>query len=504
MVLGAVVLGGLICLSAVRDGPGTGPDGSAYLGAAGNMAAGRGLSVPFSSTVDELPPADAAAFGDRVPLLRWPPGLPVVLAGTMKVTGRDALGAAGLLLVGLGAANLGLVAFLAVRFGGSVLAGVLACVLVGTQEHWRILHTVVSSEPLLIFLLLLATVALLGWLEDQRRVALLLLAAGAGVVAPLVRYAGFAIPVAVAATFLAWGSGSIRAKLRGAALFLAAAALPVGLWLVSRVLVSGTESHKVARVPDPEELRGALGTVTAWFAPSGAPVVLRWVAWAVVLVSLGFVAWAVLTRRWSVFPFGPVLLIIAVYCLVLVLSASYFGEISLRGRLLSPVLPLVATLVAMAMAALVAEQVPRRPWVREAVVVPVVLVVLVGWFAPPDALTIPLDPATEPSMRSASGGLAPGTEIFTTNPAGVWQATGRSAYALPSRTNQESGSVNSRYGAWLSDVGQRIADGRAVAVWLEGDGLLAPNQATVPELVAAAGGRATVDHLPGGVNVVRR
>jgi hypothetical protein len=279
----------------------------------------------------------------------------------------------------------------------------------------------------------------------------------------------------------------------------------VGIWFLTRSSVAGQESHKTFRAPPANQLQGVADTATSWFAPLGAPALFRWTVFVVVAASLGLVVFQLVTRRWSVFPFGPVLLVIGVYTVVLLVSASYFGEISLGGRLLAPVQPLVVVLVAMALAALVAEYSPVVPAVRWMVVAPVSLVVLIGWFAPPVTLTIPVDLSTTPvSIAEAVERVPEGTAIYTTDPELVWSLTGRTSYALPSRLNQESSTPNEQFGTWVGQVAGQVAEGRAAVLYLDGAALLAPNLSNLPELNRASPRPLTTDALPGGVNLLRR
>ena len=80
LVVALAVAGVAIGLFVTRHGVAITDDSQTYIGAARNLADGKGITVPFTNVLDGFSPRQARDFGGKVPLLLFPPLFSVVLA----------------------------------------------------------------------------------------------------------------------------------------------------------------------------------------------------------------------------------------------------------------------------------------------------------------------------------------------------------------------------------------------------------------------------------------
>jgi hypothetical protein len=81
---GVACVGVILCWAVSRNAFNVPVDGQAYLGAAHNLAAGKGLTTPFAVFTSRLSPDRQLAFHGAIPLTHFPPAFPVLLAAVSK------------------------------------------------------------------------------------------------------------------------------------------------------------------------------------------------------------------------------------------------------------------------------------------------------------------------------------------------------------------------------------------------------------------------------------
>jgi hypothetical protein len=266
MLAAFVALVGLVGVGvATRDQPGATVDSAEYLAVAQGLRGGHGFTSPYLSFGEPFP--DVVHPAARVPLGHFPPLYPLVLAGLSASTRAKPLTATRWLGAAALAAVAGMVTYLVGSRGRSLLAGAVAGGLTLAPDV-LIANSMAWTEGLFA-LEVVATVVLLDrHLTRPRRAnaaGLLVVAAAA----PMTRYAGVAVPVAVALSLVIAGQGRSR-RWRDAALLGGGALVPLIMW----VTLSG---HGVGRgsagllwhPPNPSEIHQGFAVVAGWLHITG-------------------------------------------------------------------------------------------------------------------------------------------------------------------------------------------------------------------------------------------
>ena len=232
------VTGTILILEATPEGMGLSDDSIAYIAGARSMLAGNGYREAW--------------LNSNGPVTHFPPGFPSVLAffglfGLDPLRGTRFVNA---LLFGL---NAGLLGVLAWRMTPSLTAGlVLALLFVGSGELLQV-HTVAMSEPLFIFLSLMALwmfdvyferpPARFGWQGSVKGRWWLIFCASFTGMAYLTRYAGLALAAAfVVALFILHNTW--RDRIGNTAIFLAGF-LPWALgWAIRNKIVAENATNR--------------------------------------------------------------------------------------------------------------------------------------------------------------------------------------------------------------------------------------------------------------------
>jgi hypothetical protein len=318
---GIGLLAALAQVYATTGGLAASPDSRYYIEAARRLAATGSLTT--------------TAGGFAAPLVRFPPLLSIVLAvaGALLV---DPLAAAHWLNGGLLFANVVLSGVLIHNLSsGSRLLALAGALLVAGLNALFYVYVWAWSEPLFIFLLLLAFVVLAAY-PRRLRPWLLALAGLLVGLAWLTRYVGGAFAVGIA-LWLALPPGPLRARAGRLVPFLAASALPIGLWLLRNVLLIGRPTEHVI---------GLHGLTAAKFSELPGTgfvsfsVCLGLAALAARLLRLDFrLAWQ---RIWPRSVIACLWLCVLIYLPVLLLSITFLDPgIPLEDRILSPALMLL-------------------------------------------------------------------------------------------------------------------------------------------------------------------
>jgi hypothetical protein len=230
LTIGLLAVGGVwLLLHSTPKGLGLNDDAIAYIAGARSIMNGNGYREAW-----------LASDG---PVTHFPPGFPGVLALIGLVTGLDPLrGARALngLLFGL---NVALAGWLGWRMTGSRVAGGLAAALVLMNSSLLYIHTRAMSEPLYIFLMLVAFLLLDTYFERPKSYVLVFLGFVLGW-AYLARYAGVSLlATMIAALLILHENWRQRVK---SALILTLSAIPWILgWSIRNRVVGGSFTNRV-------------------------------------------------------------------------------------------------------------------------------------------------------------------------------------------------------------------------------------------------------------------
>jgi len=229
-----LIASGIACFSAAcvaiatSRGADMSHDSVAYIGAVRSLVEGRGLVIPFGAD-------------QPVPLTRWPPLYPLVLAMAGAVT-HDIEGAARWLSAGLFALNTILIAALGRKLTNCAIFGYAAAVVFASSFTMLRLHTMAMAEPLFILLALVCTYYLDDHLTTGKTAPLLAASVAAGLIV-VTRYAGL--------PFIVWGAIVVffrhRSSMRpwiDAVIWTLAAAAPIMLVTAWNVRGDGWVAHR--------------------------------------------------------------------------------------------------------------------------------------------------------------------------------------------------------------------------------------------------------------------
>lgn len=349
-----VLVGFLVLQSATPWGIGIRHDSLSYLTAAESLARDGCLCRVGSGL--ELKPL--VHFGPLYPMLLW---------ATAPLAGGVLEAAHWIAAVLLGA-NLAL-------WGGMVhlhtrrwWAGAIVTLILALSAVMLQVHDAAMSEPLFLALLALALMALTDYLAGGRRCSLWL-AAAAVAAAVLTRYAAGSLLALAALAILLLRQGPWRERLKDAARFGIAAAVPILLWAARNLVVAGTATNRTLRWHpiDIDDVRAFLQVVTAWFTAARTS---HWVEGAVLLALLGGVGvflWVYGERapgkRDAAALLGLQLTgLAAFYPIFILLSKSLFDDtVPIDDRMFSPMYVSLAALLGV-MAAL-ATRTRRGLWI---------------------------------------------------------------------------------------------------------------------------------------------
>jgi hypothetical protein len=312
-------------------GIGTSPDSVAYIGAARNLADGRGLTVPFGGLVDG-------------PMTHHAPLYPALL-GAVGFTGSDPANVARFLGSFFMAANVLLAAFLVRRILPSVIwSPILAGLLVASSPTLLEIHSMAWTEPMFIFLGFIGLAFLAEGLEKRSWLPIIASALLVGL-AVLTRYAGLALIATGSLGILLLGNERLVKRLATIAGFGLVSITPLALWSIRNLSVTGTATSRSLNfhLIERSQLWQGMATTTTWLlVPENAPTQLHLIALGLLgLVTGAMILWLWRHRR----PVQPVIgviwdmvaLFIPVYGFFLLLSISFFdANTPLDGRILSP------------------------------------------------------------------------------------------------------------------------------------------------------------------------
>lgn len=344
IILALVGTGAMLSLN--REGSVLSADSAIYIGAADNLLAGHGLSVPFGDVINR-------------PLTHHAPFFPVVLAALGLAVGGTLNGARLLaaLLFGANMALIGLMTYTVCRSRSwlAIVTGALTL----TSVSMLLIHEHAWSEPLFLLLGFGGLLLLAVYLQNEK-IGLLVLSAASIGLALLTRYAGVTLAVTGLFGIMVVGRHSPTRRLRSAAIFGVICFAPILLWLARNSIRAGTATnrHIIFHPVGTAQARQVLSTLAGWLLiPDNAPDLLKAVALSLLLGLLIWTVWRIWRDRhvqaigeepsqvviihplvWLLIAF------VAIYGLFLAASISFLdANTPLDDRILSPVW--VATLV---------------------------------------------------------------------------------------------------------------------------------------------------------------
>jgi hypothetical protein len=329
-LVGAATLGALV---ATRDGAGLSPDGVTYISSARNLADGHGFT-DFTGGA----------------LTVFPPGYPGLLA-VGELVGVDAA-TSGRVANMLAIAAVVVFTFLVLRrhvTDTTILVGATA--FIAFSIHLLRIVGLVASDPVFIA----STLAFILVMEEarsrpDRRIALLMIAAGIAGVAFLFRYAASALLVSgvVIVALLSVRDGLVAASRRVLGFGLLAGVLP-GLWVLRNATTDAPHVLGLRVAPDDSLLttvKDMVATFKHYVFPDSTPNALAAAGALVLAAVLGMAAWRV---RGDLIPrvqsraasLVPLAVVAIVYTAFLVVSRRTTGN-EIAPRILLPVwIPLV-------------------------------------------------------------------------------------------------------------------------------------------------------------------
>ena len=473
------VIGVVLILRATPNGLGLSDDSIAYIAGARSMAAGDGYREAW--------------LASNQPVTHFPPAFSSVLA-FFGLFGADPLRATrwvNALLFGLNAA---LLAILGWRMTPSLMAGiVLAGLFVASGEMFSV-HAVAMSEPLFIFLSLLAF-----WMFDlyfeRHHHWLWMIACGTFVgMAFLTRYAGLALVATFVVALLILHT-TWRKRLTSIGIFLASF-IPWALgWSIRNRLVAGNATNRAfAWHPlTSENIEPGVRVFAELFIPLEPlrRVIFRQTAVVEGMIALvlgGIFVWVVVTA-WrylskpqhertgkearEVLSFTTGLFIFAYLASIVASMLMFDAATKFKLRILSPVLVSLLILV-------VVFGIWLRNRRQDMVVVLAILVFAFSIYK--QSITFNTWAKSEQGYASFQWydsqamaflrELPEDVMIYTNEPGAVYLYTGRGCYVLPDRVDSATALVRTNFEEGVSTMQADINQGRAVlALFSQGDNI---------------------------------
>jgi hypothetical protein len=307
-----------------------------YISSARNLVAGRGFSIPYGDMQLE-------------PMTKYPPLLPIVLAG-FELVGINALPGIRLLNTFLFGVNIYLVFLSVQRIVSSYYFSIFASLLVAVSFVLIEAHSWALSEPLYIFLGL-SSILLFDKYSEERKLGWLVALSILVSFAFLTRYVGLAMVVAVGVLIMI-GKYPLRKKSTDAILFGSISVIPILVWTLRSYFLTETWNDRlVGFYPlTTKNIVSAIDVVLMWFLPTA------WVEGNEKFILIGVALLCMIVAIWwkvnpslSVFYDDAVpknvrqialhIVYIFFYGLVVVSSKTWVDpDIGLSDRILSPIL----------------------------------------------------------------------------------------------------------------------------------------------------------------------
>ena len=466
------VVGTFLILKATPEGMGLSDDSIAYIAGARSMLAGNGYREAW--------------LNSNGPVTHFPPGFSSVLA-FFGLFGLDPLRGTRFVNALLFGANAGLLGILVWRMAPSLRSGlVLALLFVGSGEMLAV-HAMAMSEPLFIFLCLLALWMFDLYFERHHHWLWLVLCASFAGMAYLTRYSGLALVAAfVAALFIL--RGDWKKRFASAGIFLAGF-LPWALgWAIRNELVAENATNRALfyhPIPAENWERG-FRVFSNFFIP-----VEEWrrvlfqagvIQWLTAIVLGAALVWTLL-KAWEFFskphqPSGeersavesrPIIAFTTALFMFAYISSTLFSM-----TFFDAATPFELRIIAPVFVCLLILLVYFGVWLKDKrrdVIVVLTLVLLGFTFY---KQTVVFERWSRGGIGYASfqwydsqamaflRDLPEGTAIYTDEPGAVYLYTGRGAYVLPSRFDSATTQERAGFEEGVARMQAEVLAGRAV------------------------------------------
>ena len=446
-------------------------DSVSYVGAARNVADGRGISRPTGG-------------GAVKPLTHFPPLYPLTLA-VFETVGMDSIDAARWLGAALFAANVLLVGISVTAATGSAIGALVGSLFVLLSPIMIRLHVWILSEPLYLALLSGAFLLLSRFTKTRDR---RFLAAG-GVIIGLAfatRYVGIAAVGTAGLAFLWMGKGEWRRSIKDTALLLMLGMGPMVAWMVRNLVVAGTATNRrLTWHPIPVSfLKRPFSIVWDWLLPFPFTYAALYGMIALCVILLAVVLYR---RRVSlglaIPPRGPADLAspgmvtlhglhMLVYTVLLVVSISLLdASTPIDDRTTAP-LYISFLILGVVLGVQTCRSSARTHWTRPMLVGLAVLVLasytyqdvaLIGQLRQ-DASGYSSRSSRESPTIQAMQELSPGTILYTNEPELVYFVSGRGAYMIPIKIDAVTGGASPAFAQKLEDMREDLLGDNAALV----------------------------------------
>ncbi len=463
-------LGVFLILKSTPEGLGLSDDSIGYIAGARSILAGHGYRESW--------------LASNGPVTHFPPGFSFVLA-FIGLFGLDPLRGTRFLNALLFGMNTGLLGILGWRMTKSLPAGLILAALFVANSQLLQVHAMAMSEPLFIFLSLLAFWMFDLYFERNHHWLWLVLTAFSAGAAYLTRYAGLALVLTfVVALFVLHDSW--RKRFISAGIFIVSFLPWALIWAVRNELVGGNVANRnlIWHPISSDNIRLGLSTVAEFFIPTETlrqTLVKAGVFQIVIVLILGAVLVWVVLKSWKKFltpqqPTRPEILAFTNGLYVLGYLSSIVATMLLfdastkfQVRILAPIyVSLFVLLVALGV------------WLwskrREVVIVLTIFILSVSIYS--QTLTVQqlekggtgfasfvwYRSPTIAFLRS----LPVNTMIYTNQSGAVYLYTGRGAYVLPDRYDPVTAEVRPGFDRGVALMQAEIKAGRAVLALFSG------------------------------------
>ncbi len=465
------LLGASSLIFATKLGVGTAYDSAIYIGAARNLLDGKGLTIPFISNEAE-------------PMTHYPPLFPVLLSA-IGFLGIDPMAAARWVNVFVFGANIFLVGLVISRFThGSPWTALFGSLLTASSAVVLWIHLWASTDPLFI-LLGLAGIFLMHEYLEKKGQPLLICSAVLIALAFLTRYSGIALVCTGAIGILLLSPKTLFEKARDSCVFLAISSLPVALWLVRNVALSGNATDRSAAFHPitATHLRLALENISAWILPTSVPDTIRMIS-ALMFVTVAAAAHVFLSLRKKKQAEGDAAthypsrfhslaaIFIITYGALLVISISFFDTyIPLDDRILSPI-HVFGMIITLCIGYQLLSLAEGMKLVKISAVA-VCTLFLAFYLSKGESLVTSAHDTglglagrewqDNPDVKQLRE-LTPDVHIYSNKPYAIYLLSGRSASRVPGNLNDETGKTNESYPAEVAAMNEQLRNKKAVVI----------------------------------------
>ncbi len=335
LMLGLV--GVLTILYSTRWGSGLSPDSLGYISGAENLLRGQGYS-------------HVTGMGQVEPTIQWPPLFSLALTpfGFVGISIFEGARWLNALLFGINILLVGYIVYRNTSFWPSIFASLMILTSVDLIQ----LHAMAYSEPLYFFLGLSGLYSLARYVNNSKTYPLIISALFVSA-ATLTRYIGVTLIATLCVGILILGKRGLRQRLVDCFIAGFISSLPLLLFLIRNVLVSGRISYvgtyQTHLLITARHIKGGLDTISLWLLPESISFGLRALTLvAVVLVMLLMMA-RLRNRGTSSFLYLNVIYVF-VYCLGLTLCITFVDPNLLYDlKYLSPVFVSVVLILTLSM-----------------------------------------------------------------------------------------------------------------------------------------------------------